>query len=290
MDVKNSWQKEGKKQVPFWTSISRHSPSHWGYTLEEVKAAAQAHEEGRIELACQQDGATGRSEYLGNLVYGGLDGIITTFAVVSGVVGAQLAPGIILILGVSNLLADGFSMATGAYLSAKSEEEVYARERHHTSEQIVNAPEKEKASLYQGYRQQGFLEEEARQLAEIISRHPGRWVSTTLAEKHLLLPQKRKPVLEGVAAFIAFVIAGSIPLLVYFGDLLFHINLSTNHAFLYAMILSGLALFILGAAKVLVTKRSALRSGIDMLLVGALAAAVAFGLGTLLKTLTGQAP
>jgi hypothetical protein len=71
--------------------------------LEEVKAAAVAHENGRIDQASNQNGATGKSEYLGNLVYGGLDGIITTFAVVSGVVGAKLSPDIILILGLANL-------------------------------------------------------------------------------------------------------------------------------------------------------------------------------------------
>lgn len=258
------------------------------HTLEDVKAAAEAHEQERIEQAVQEDGATGKSEYLGNLVYGGLDGIITTFAVVSGVVGANLSPEIILILGLSNLLADGFSMATGAYLSAKSEQEVYRREREHISEQIVNDPEKEKGTLAQQYRQQGYPEKDARQLAVIISRDPGRWVSTMLAEKLLLLPQKRKPVLEGVAAFIAFAVAGSVPLLVFLTDLIFPFDLSTTSAFLIAVGLSGLALFSLGAAKVFVTKSSALRSGFQMLIVGALAALVAYGVGTFLKNIVGQ--
>ena len=217
-----------------------------------------------------------------------MDGIITTFAVVSGVVGASLSPNIILILGLANLLADGFSMATGAYLSAKSEQEVYRRERQHISEQIVSAPQVEKQCLYEGYRKQGYPEEDARHLTEIISQDVGRWVSTMMAEKLLLLPQKRKPVLEGVATFIAFVIAGAIPLLVYFADLLFHFNVPTTTAFLYSVILSGLALLILGAAKVFVTKRSAFRSAVEMLLVGGLAALVAFVVGTLLKNLVGN--
>lgn len=256
--------------------------------MEEVKAAARAHEQERVEQASAHDGATGRSEYLGNLVYGGLDGIITTFAVVSGVVGASLSPEIILILGLSNLLADGFSMATGAYLSAKSEQEVHAREREHISEQIVKHPEKEKMSLIQGYRQQGYPEEDAQHLAEIISRDPGRWVSTSMAKKLLLLPQKRKPVLEGLAAFIAFAVAGAIPLLIYFADLLLPFSLSATAAFLWAMALSAGALFGLGAAKVFVTRGNALRSGIQMLVVGSLAGLVAFAVGTFLKNLVGQ--
>lgn len=258
------------------------------HSLAEVKAAAQSHEQGRVEQAAQQNGATGKSEYLGNMVYGGLDGIITTFAVVSGVVGANLAPEVILILGLSNLLADGFSMATGAYLSAKSEQEVYARERDHISEQIVKDPQKQRASLIDGYRQQGYSAEDATKLVEIISRDPGHWVNTTLIETLLLLPEKRKPMLEGFAAFISFAVAGAVPLLVYFADLIFHWELGANSAFLWAVSLSGLALFGLGAAKVFVTRASAFRSGMEMLFVGALAALVAFVVGMFLKNLLGQ--
>jgi VIT1/CCC1 family predicted Fe2+/Mn2+ transporter len=283
MNTENSKQKRISKKDFHHPIFPRKK-----HSLEEVKAAAEAHEQGRIEQASQQNGATGKSEYLGNLVYGGLDGIITTFAVVSGVVGANLSPDVILILGLSNLLADGFSMATGAYLSAKSEQEVYMREREHISEQILKEPEKEKASLHQGYLRQGYPAEDARQLVEIITRDPGCWVNTTMAEKLLLLPQKRKPVLEGVAAFVAFAIAGAIPLLVYFADLILHFGFSSTSAFLWAVSLSGLALFSLGAAKVFVTKAGALRSGIEMLAVGALAALVAFGIGMFLKGLVGQ--
>jgi VIT1/CCC1 family predicted Fe2+/Mn2+ transporter len=279
-------QATGKRHSA-WYALPGQRSAGKKHDLETVKAAAKEHEQERLRQAARHNGATGKSEYLGNMVYGGLDGIITTFAVVSGVVGANLSPNIILVLGLANLLADGFSMATGAFLSAKSEREVYRRERQHISEQIVRAPEAEKESLYEGYLQQGYPEQDARHLTEIISQDPGPWVSTMMAEKLLLLPQKRKPVIEGVATFVAFVIAGSIPLLIYFADLLLHVDLPTTVAFLYSVLLSGLALLVLGAAKVFVTKRSAVRSGVEMLLVGGLAALVAFVVGTLLKNLVG---
>jgi vacuolar iron transporter family protein len=271
---------------PWPTKPSRlrgHEPSK----LEDVQAAAEAHEQDRLEQAGQHDGATGKSEYLGNLVYGGLDGVITTFAVVSGVVGANLAPGIILILGLANLLGDGVSMAAGAYLSAKSEQEVYTRERRHLTEQVVQAPEAQKAALRDCYEKQGYGPKEAQRLTEIVSQEPGRWVNTLLSEQRLLLPQKRKPVLEGLATLIAFVVAGAIPLLTYLADLIFHFSLGTTTAFWISVGLSAVALFGLGAAKVFVTKRNPLRSGIEMLLVGGLAALVAFGVGVLLKALGG---
>ena len=256
-----------------------------GYSVEEVRTAAENHEQERIEQASKQEGSNAQSDYLGSMVYGGLDGIITTFAVVSGVIGAQLSPGIILILGFANLLGDGFSMATGAYLSSKSEMEVYARERKRTAEQISANPEVEQKKLYEIYRQQGYPEPDARQLVEIKCRDPGRWVSTLIAEKLLLLPQKQAPIKKALATFFAFILAGAIPLLIFLLDLIFNFGLPTITAFIISMVLSGLALLGLGAAKVFVTYRNPWRSALEMLVVGALAGLVAFGVGLLLKSL-----
>lgn len=257
---------------------------------KQVEEAAQAHEEQRIELASRQDKATGKSDYLGCVIYGGLDGIVTTFAVVSGVMGASLEASIILILGFANLLGDGFSMATGAFLSARSEREVYRRERQQAAEQVVNEPEKEKGVLAEIYEEQGYPKKDAHKLQEILSRDPGRWVGVILAEKHLMLPERRKPILEALATFAAFVVAGSLPLLVFVIDTIFHVGFAPNTAFLAATMLSGLALFGLGAAKVLVIGKNPVRSGIEMLLVGSIAAGVAFAVGSLLKGLGGNVP
>jgi vacuolar iron transporter family protein len=262
-----------------------HQVSVKKYNPEAVKAAADQHARERIEQATRQSGATGQSEYLGNLVYGALDGIITTFAIASGVVGANLSPGIILVLGLANLLGDGFSMATGAYLSARSEQEVYERERQHAAERIARAPEKEREALLALYQEQNYPEGDAQQLVDIISREPGRWVGTMMIEKLLLLPQKRKPTIEGLATFIAFLLAGSIPLLIYGIDLVFKLELPSATAFTISIVLSGLALTGVGAAKVWITGRNALRSGFEMLIVGGLAAAVAYSVGALLKTI-----
>ena len=111
-------------------------------------ASAAAHSPERIaQAATEHRGGTG-SQYLGDMVYGGLDGIVTTFAVVSGVAGAELGTSIILIMGLANLFADGFSMATGAFLSAKSEQEVYDREYQRESWEVDHFPEGERADWW----------------------------------------------------------------------------------------------------------------------------------------------
>ena len=221
------------------------------------------------------------SRYIGNIVYGGLDGIVTTFAVVSGVTGAELSAGIVLIMGLANLLADGFSMATGAYLSAKSEREYYDREWQRELWQIKHRPDYERQALYDGYLQQGYTETEARQMVITHARHPSAWAKVMMIEELGLLTDDRNPLLSALLTFCAFLAAGSVPLLVYMLELF--LPIAPAVAFVVSLALSGVALFVLGAAKVLVTERNALRSGMEMLLIGGLAAGVAYLVGALLK-------
>ncbi|HEY0735482.1 MAG TPA: VIT1/CCC1 transporter family protein [Herpetosiphonaceae bacterium] len=219
--------------------------------------------------------------YIGNVVYGGLDGIITTFAVVSGVAGAQLGAGVVLILGVANLLADGISMATGAYLSNRSEREYYERERQREQWQITQYPAVEQQVLRNIYANAGYETADIERLIEIQARDPERWATTMLIEELGLLADERKPWGIALSTFAAFVIAGVIPLLGYIVGLFTPI--APTMALLTSLILSALALFGLGAAKVWVTERNPWRSGLHMLLVGGLAASVAYGVGVLFQ-------
>jgi vacuolar iron transporter family protein len=249
----------------------------------DPNAAARAHDPARIHASMHEQHASPGSQYIGSLVYGGLDGIITTFAVVSGVAGAALAPQIIIILGLANVFADGFSMATGAYLSEKSEAEFYANERRREGWEVEHFPESEKEELRQLYLAQGYPEEDATAMVEIKARDQKRWVDAMMLEELNLMPSETNPLTSALVTFGAFVVAGLLPMLVFLLDWALPFNLSAQTAFFISVGLSGLSLFGLGAAKVLVTERPPLRSGIEMLLVGGLAAAVAYGVGVLLK-------
>ncbi len=246
----------------------------------DAQASARAHTREAITEASEEHGGAG-SQYLGEMVYGGLDGIITTFAVVSGVAGAQLGTPVILILGLANLLADGFSMATGAYLSTKSEHEYYRKEWEREAWEVEHFPDGERAELQEIYLKQGYTEEEARQLVEIQSREPKRWVKAMMLDELGMMEDDGNPLINGLVTFISFAIAGAVPLLIYLLGLAFPI--SSEAAFPISIALSGLALFGLGAAKVMVTKLNPIRSGFEMLIVGGLAAGVAYAVGALLK-------
>jgi VIT1/CCC1 family predicted Fe2+/Mn2+ transporter len=265
--------------------MKRVDQARQAYAAGDLEASARAHAGQRIALAAEEEHGRQSDQYIGNMVYGGLDGIVTTFAVVSGVAGAQLGVHVILIMGLANLFADGFSMATGAYLSSRSEQEYYEREKEREAWEVDHFPEGEKAELIQVYHNRGYAAEEARSLVEIQMKDRDRWVNAMMVDELGMMADERKPLLSAVATFISFLVAGSVPLLVYLLGLFSPV--ASSVAFPVSLGLSALALFGLGAAKVLITERNFLKSGLEMLLVGGLAAVVAYVVGALLKGIGG---
>jgi len=257
------------------------------YLQGDLQASAQAHEKQRIIQAAREEHGAESSKYIQHVVYGGLDGVITTFAVVSGVVGAQLNPGVIIILGLANLLGDGFSMATGAYLSSKSEHEYYEKERLREQWEIEHFPAGEKQELLEIYLHQGYPESDAKKIVDVKTAEKTRWLNAMMVEELSLLKDETSPLAGALATFLAFLVTGSLPLLIYLLSLLFKFNLSDSSTFSISLGLSAVALFSLGAAKYFVTKRNPILSGLEMLVVGGFAAAVAYLVGALLKGIGG---
>lgn len=256
---------------------------------KDLAAAARLHDPRHIAERTGNGERRSRIQlgsYIRSVVYGGLDGIITTFAVVSGVAGAELGSGVILILGISNLLADGFSMATGDYLSTKSEREYYDREARRQAWEIENFPEGQRAELVALLRQQGYSADDAEQMAAVQTADKPRWVTAMMIAELGMIRDESNPLTNAMATFASFVIAGSLPLAVFFIGLFTPIDLRI--AFPISTALSALALFGLGVAKVFVTGLNAFRSGLEMLLVGGLAGAVAYAVGAMLKNVTGH--
>jgi VIT1/CCC1 family predicted Fe2+/Mn2+ transporter len=155
--------------------------------------------------------------YLGDIVYGALDGLVTTFAIVSAAVGAGRSAAVVIILGVASLIADAFSMGAANYLAIRSDAFAHGKDR-------------------------GSAE----------------------------------PIKHGLFTFIAFVVIGAVPLAAYF------IPGLSDSAYTISAVLTGAALFGVGALRATVASVGWFRSGMEMLLIGILAAGVAYGIGNLL--------
>ena len=126
-------------------------------------------------------------------VYGATDGAVTTFAVVAGVVGAALSPSIILILGFANLFADGFSMAVGNYLGAKSQKEFIEKKRRREEWEIDNLVEQEKQEIKDIYTQKGFKAELLNEIVNVITARRKVWIDTMMREELGLIESQKKP-------------------------------------------------------------------------------------------------
>ncbi len=190
--------------------------------------------------------------FLSEIVYGGNDGIITTFAIVSGFVGANSSPeaiplgiGVVLLFGMANLLADAFSMGIGNYLSQRAELEL--------STQDVSDVKKE--------------------LSKKFSTDDVEMILKTVGNQQ----RKKTPLLSGIATFTSFTIFGVIPLLPYFLSALQH-----DVKAIFSAILVVFALSMLGYLKSFILKSSPLRSVLETVLIGGLAACLAFMVGVLL--------
>jgi VIT1/CCC1 family predicted Fe2+/Mn2+ transporter len=217
--------------------------------------------------------------YLRDWIYGGIDGSVTTFAVVSGVAGARLSAWVILVLGFANLFADGFSMAAGNYLGTKAEHDDLRRleavENHH----IDTFPEGEREEVRQIFRQKGFTGEDLDRIVLLITSDRRRWVRTMLTEEYGLPYEVRSPWIAALSTFSSFFVCGLIPLLPYLFEL--------THAFVLSLIVTGAVFFAIGSAKSRWSTASWLRSGVVTLFVGAIAAGMAYAAGVVLRTLAG---
>lgn len=224
--------------------------------------------------------------YLSDAVLGGIDGAVTTFAIAAAAVGGGLSGTVIVVMGLANLMADGFSMAASNYLSAKSELEEIERARRQEEEHIDHVPWGEREEVRQIFRGKGFSGELLEQIVSVITSRKDLWVDTMLTEEHGLSLASRNPLRAGLATFGAFLAVGLLPLLPFLVA-----AESTGQAFGVSLLLTAAAFGGVGLLKGRLLQRSMMRSGMETLLVGCVAAALAYGVGYALRQMysTGSA-
>src|SRR5271167_2039349 len=155
--------------------------------------------------------------YLRDWIYGGIDGVVTTFAVVAGVVGADLPSKVVLVLGLANLVADGFAMAAGNYSRTQADRDDYDRllavERRH----IAIVPDGEREEIRQIFGGKGFSGDQLERIVDVITADESRWAKTMVVEEYGLAPTPRLPMVAALNTFAAFLLCGLVPLVTYLG-------------------------------------------------------------------------
>lgn len=220
------------------------------------------------------------NDYIGEFVYGGIDGSVTTFAVVAGAAGANLDSSVVIILGFANLIADGFAMSVGSYLSNKSELERFEKHEQVEYWEVEHLPEKEREEVKEIYAAKGFEGELLEKVVDVITANKKRWVDVMMKEELGMIKEEKSPIKMGAVTFISFIVVGFIPLLVYVLDYLSSTKI--EQPFLVAILLTSAAFMLIGWLKSSVNQTNPFRSIIETLMLGAFAAGLSFLVGDVL--------
>ena len=245
------------------------------FDTADADASRRAHDNGAQGEAEAHAGEA--SKYVKSLVFGGLDGTITTFAVVAASKGGGLDSNVVLLMGFANLVADGLSMGFGDYLSSKAELEYVKTEKKREKWELDNYPEGEKREMIELYMARGMTEEDATQVIGTLAKYKNLFLDLMLVEELGLMPpdDSDNPAKNGLVTFCAVGVFGFVPLLPYvFGRAIG--GADTNAMFGSACGLTALTMAALGAAKAKFTNQNMTNSAGMMLVNGSLAAASAY--------------
>lgn len=215
--------------------------------------------------------------WLPDFVYGGMDGAVTTFAVVAGVVGSSLSSSVILILGFANLIADGFSMACSKFMSDRAELEQMRVAIAAEKEFVLKKPEEEKALITKIFAKNKVKTQDADGLLNLITKYPKTWLEILMRHEMRVAEQSIVPWKGAMSTFAAFILIGFIPLAAYVFTP--YLNLSHRGLFIFSSIATLAALFIIGIVKTRFTDRFWLWAALESALIGGIAASLAYFVG-----------
>ena len=220
--------------------------------------------------------------YLRDGIYGAIDGAVTTFAVVSGVAGAGLSPTIVIILGIANLIGDGFSMAAGNFLGTRAENQELEKLRAIEQKHIRECPEGEREEIRQILAKQGFTGDLLEKAVDQITSNESTWVEAMLQNEYGLSIDRPGALPAAAMTLGSFILVGGIPLAPFVLNSIWDLPISP---FPISAILTGVAFFLVGAIKSRFVQQRWWLAGLETLSVGAIAAALAYGCGHVLGSL-----
>ena len=227
----------------------------------------------------EENHASQKAKYVKNIIYGGLDGIITTFSIIAAAVGANLEMKTIIAMGVANLIADGLSMGLGDYLSSHFENKYIYSEKAKEEHEYIHNKDYEIEELKELYVAEGLSEEDSGKIVDILSKDGYKDIflkHMVNLELGLELPDNN-PVKDGMVTFGSFLIFGFIP--VFFYIVFYASGVDYYDTFITICFISAVTMFFLGCFQAYLTKQKILTAGLIIMGNGILASSCAFGIG-----------
>ena len=244
-----------------WLSVCRRSVEH-GHTQAEIEARLDAPSVGG---------------HLRDAVYGGIDGAVTTFAIVAGVAGADLSHQVIIALGVANVLADGFSMAAGNYTGIRADQDNLQRMRKMERRHIQDFPAGERQEIRTILLRKGMQGTQLDNAVQAVTSNKELWLDLMLLNEHGISPVVSAPLRSALVTFAAFMVCGFIPLLAFL--------LGLEHPFRITVLATGITFLLIGAVKSRWSMAHWWWSALQTLAIGSTAALIAWGAGMVISHL-----
>ena len=214
-----------------------------------------------------------------SIVFGGLDGIITTFSTIASVAGGGLGLNTVIVLGFANLIADGIAMGVGDGLSSKAEQDFLNSEKKREEWEYQNHPDGERREMVEILKGKGFTDEDAVELISIVSqpKHREFFIDYMMVEElgEQAPDDPWGPLKEGSITFISFLIFGTVPMWVYIACYAAGYK-DADATFGIAAAATVVTLFALGATQGSITRQSIIKSGTLMTINGSFASAAAY--------------
>lgn len=255
------------------------SSEHLAQEFARKRQALANH--GNLSLKKLEDAFHNRTSgvYLADFIFGANDGLVTTFAVVAGSVGANLPSSVVIILGFANLFADSLSMGLGNYLGQSSEHEFEKGLRRKELWEIERFPAIERQEIREIFAEWGFRDADLDRAVAIVSQDKNAWVNLMMAHELGVneAAAAGTPFKHGMVILTAFITAGFIPIVPFL------LMPSGDKTAIIAAVLAGLAMFAIGAFRSRITPLPWAKAGFQMLLVGGIASGVAYVVGEALS-------
>ena len=219
--------------------------------------------------------------YVRDLILGFNDGLVSVYAIVAGVAGAAFTSGQIAVAGLAAGVAGALSMGLGEYLSTKSQAEYYAAERQRERDHIRKYPGLEREEVHEMLAAKGYPAELVDPIADHVVADEDRFVEFMMREEFGVGEEsERSPWVAMGLVMLAFVVGAVLPIAPFF------MGLAPLAGLAVASVLSLGGLFVAGAVKGRVSQLNAWKSGGEMLVLGAVAAAITYGVGLLFGVAT----
>lgn len=257
--------------------IKSYNKAREAFRLRDINMTRAEHAKKSTFDHAETHGGAG-SEYVKSIVFGGLDGIITIFAIITAAAGSGGDWRTVLVFGIANCIADAFSMGFGEYVGGAAEREFALKEREREEWEVANCPDVEIQEMIELYQEKGISEEDAIEFVSIISKDPKVFVDFMMVDELGILidtEDEYGPMKQGCVMFLSFLCFGMVPLSAYFGGK----GQGTDSVFAVSVFLTAVALICLGAYKGYLTSMSMPKAAFLMFLNGCISGGVSFVVG-----------